>query len=277
MRWIAEMREVLSKTEHVSDCQPLNLIEFEKDDPTNYHVEFITSASNLRARAYGIPEADLQKTKGIAGNIIPAMITTTALTTGLVCLELYKIIQGASIEELKDSSINIALPHILQWEPKPAQNTIAGKYTIWDKFIVHVENDITFSQLLDHLKSTEKLDVMAITYSGCIVYNEIMMEDDKKEKLLQTNVKAFISALTKKYESLPTLSSPIRLDIHGSEVGSMEIFDGLPPVLFSVEKSKKAKKLLSTKEQRLALAKKKAEAKKKALALKKAAAAKKKE
>ena len=31
-----------------------NLIEFEKDDPTNYHIEFVGSVANLRARNYKI-------------------------------------------------------------------------------------------------------------------------------------------------------------------------------------------------------------------------------
>ena len=35
--------------------------EFEKDDDTNYHMDFIVSASNLRATNYGITLADKHK------------------------------------------------------------------------------------------------------------------------------------------------------------------------------------------------------------------------
>ena len=36
----------------------LNVVEFEKDDDSNFHMEFIVAASNLRAENYDISPAD---------------------------------------------------------------------------------------------------------------------------------------------------------------------------------------------------------------------------
>lgn len=36
-------------------------IDFEKDDDSNHHIEFITAASNLRAENYDIQPADRMK------------------------------------------------------------------------------------------------------------------------------------------------------------------------------------------------------------------------
>ena len=55
-------------------------IEFDKDIDAQMRV--VAAVSNLRARNYAIPEADLHVSRGIAGKITPAIATTTAMVTG---------------------------------------------------------------------------------------------------------------------------------------------------------------------------------------------------
>lgn len=76
---------------------------FEKDDDSNFHMDYITAASNLRALNYGIQTADKHHTKQVAGKIIPAIATTTSLATGLVCLELYKVSPRHLFRRVQDS------------------------------------------------------------------------------------------------------------------------------------------------------------------------------
>jgi len=52
----------------------------------------MTATANLRARNYKINEAERFKIKMIAGKIIPAIATATAMVVGAVGIELLKLI-----------------------------------------------------------------------------------------------------------------------------------------------------------------------------------------
>lgn len=67
-------------------------IEFDKDDDSLKHIDWITFVSNIRNEQYNIPKTDIFTTRKIAGTIIPAIITTTALVAGIQMMEFIRII-----------------------------------------------------------------------------------------------------------------------------------------------------------------------------------------
>eukprot|EP01063_Lacrimia_lanifica_P031634 TRINITY_DN5260_c0_g1_i1.p1 TRINITY_DN5260_c0_g1~~TRINITY_DN5260_c0_g1_i1.p1 ORF type:complete len:1052 (+),score=491.14 TRINITY_DN5260_c0_g1_i1:62-3157(+) len=168
----------------------LQVAEFEKDDDTNHHIDFITACSNLRARNYKIPEADRNRTKQIAGKIIPAMVTTTALVTGLVGFELFKVLQkGRKIEDFKNAFLNLAIPFVTLSEPgKAPENTYGNpdaptKWTLWDRFDVDEGKDITLAQFIDLFEERHELEISMISAGVCTIYAFFQKQAEKKKRL----------------------------------------------------------------------------------------------
>ncbi len=69
----------------------INKVEFDKDNDTLNHVSLIVILANMRNIQYGIDLVDKYNTRKISGNIIPALITTTAIVAGFQILEFIKI------------------------------------------------------------------------------------------------------------------------------------------------------------------------------------------
>lgn len=150
----------------------MNPIDFEKDDDTNFHMDFVVASSNLRASNYNIAPANHYKSKLIAGKIIPAIATTTSLVSGLTCLELYKLIQGhKKLDSYRDNFLNLALAYLGYAEPMRAPKTkyYDKEFTLWDRF--EIDGEMTLKEFMDYFKNQHNLEITMLSQGVCMLYS----------------------------------------------------------------------------------------------------------
>lgn len=193
----------------------VNKIDFEKDDDDLGHVQFVTECANLRNEQYQIPKSDLYQTRKIAGNIIPAMITTTSLVAGFQILEYIKIIRyyyknkhvttnfDSDIDIYKNRFVNLNINYIDGINPaKPERHVLNNKsICVWTKINVNSNNtDQVINFINDYTQNQVEYMTMGseTVYDGdSILINSInfdqkvlalIMIGDKPIELIITNV-----------------------------------------------------------------------------------------
>ena len=205
----------------------LTPIDFDKD--IDDHMLFVTACSNLRAMNYSIPTEDTHRSRAIAGRIIPAIATTTALVTGLICLELYKIVGSArrdlKLEDLKNGFCNLAIPFMTLSEPQPPATTKAilkGKewnWSAWDSLDIMDKGDLTLQELLDFFESEYKLEISMLSYGVSILYsffaNPKKVAERKKMKMSE-----LVQSISKK--ELPSDQLFLVLEVIATDMESDE-------------------------------------------------------
>lgn len=166
--------------------------DFEKDDDSNHHIDFITACSNLRAINYKLDPVDRLETKRIAGKIIPAIATTTAAIAGLVSLELVKIVQKQEVDKFKNCFLNLALPYFQLSEPGAATRTYITKetyFTLWDRWDV-AEGDLLVEEFVKYFADKYKLTVTGIFQGVVSLYIPVMpMHKSRLKKKLSSLLK----------------------------------------------------------------------------------------
>lgn len=190
---IAKIRKSLG-----SSTVKLNPIDFEKDDDSNFHMDFIVACSNLRAENYDIAAADRHKSKLIAGRIIPAIATTTSLVVGLDCIELYKLVQGHSkIEQYKSSFVNLALPFFGLSEPMPPKKSkyYDTEFSLWSRF--EVQGELTLKEFMDYFKEKHSLEITMLS-QGVVMLYSFFMDKKKLKERLDMPLSKVVEAVTKK-------------------------------------------------------------------------------
>uniref|UniRef100_A0A8C4ZW71 Ubiquitin-activating enzyme E1 C-terminal domain-containing protein n=1 Tax=Gadus morhua TaxID=8049 RepID=A0A8C4ZW71_GADMO len=184
-----EEREAITQLEgaiaarHWLQVSPM---QFEKDDDANGHMDFVASASALRARMYAIEAADRLKTKRIAGKIIPAIATSTAAVAGLVALELIKVVGGYGFESFKNCFFNLAIPVVVLTETAPVKRTHIRdniSFSIWDRWTIYGHDTFTLSDFISAVKEKYGIEPTMVVHGVKMLYVPVMPGHNKRLKL----------------------------------------------------------------------------------------------
>ena len=172
--------------------------EFEKDHDENGHIDFIHAGANLRARNYKIDECDRDKTKKIAGKIIPTILTTTAAISGIASLQLYTLFQTNERKFFRNSYLNLASTFCFFFEPSEPVKMVDSEYSetargpmkaipegwnIWD--VIEIKGPKTCGEFIDEFKKKYNVKIDILVGNGEIFLNTMF---GVKEEKLKTKI-----------------------------------------------------------------------------------------
>jgi len=155
-------------------------IDFEKDDDILSHVDWLVIASNMRNDQYKIDKSDIYTTRKIAGNIIPAMITTTALIAGFQTLEYIKLIKfynkndkipnKTNIDFYKNRFVNLNINYIDGITPtNVTRNKIGNKeISMWDRIEVDTNS---INKIMEIIQNQTLKKVEYIMYGNEVIFD----------------------------------------------------------------------------------------------------------
>ena len=219
--------------------------EFEKDHDENGHIDFIHSASNLRARNYNIIECNRPTTKIIAGKIIPTILTTTATVAGHVSFQLYTLLQTHDIKFLRNIDFILADNFFAFMEPNPptiikdklpdenggAVKAIPKEFTIWDK--VEIKGSKTCKELFDYLDEKYNLIIDILIVNGQVIISnqeEYNVKKDRKiEDLYLENSKKIFKENTN-FLMIQLMANIQKTKIEGKEFENVSV--EIPPIKY---------------------------------------------
>ena len=162
----------------LSFCSNIKSIEFEKDDDELMHVFWITECSNIRNYQYSIQYTDVYETRKIAGNIIPAMITTTALIAGYQILEFIKIVKyyiknknhNCNIDYYKNRFVNLNINYCDGITPYKCEkiNINNNFISLWTCLII---DTYRVNEIITHIETIFNRKIEFITQGNLTIFN----------------------------------------------------------------------------------------------------------
>ena len=187
----------------------IKIEEFDKDDESKGHIEFLYAFTNLRAENYDIEKCDISKVKMIAGKIVPAIASTTAAVVGIVALQLYVLKSTEDIKYLRNCYFDLARNVICFENVRMAKyikdgndqleegskkyKLIPEKYSVWDYLVIN--ESLSIKQFIDYIKIIYNVDVSSIISNQINLYKKNEVGND--ELKINKKIEDVYSELTK--------------------------------------------------------------------------------
>ena len=191
----------------------LNEISFLKDNIINSQYDFIYSCSNLKAINFQIPLCDFIKIKTISSKIVPSIVTSNAVITGLTSMQLY-LFAKLLIEKEKNNNdilesekalklfrnyyINLGLnsysySHLPKKILHSESNDIPKDWTVWDSILLY--GPLTIKEFINKIEEKYLVKIKSIHSGKAMIYeinSQKEFENLKVEELYQNITKISI-------------------------------------------------------------------------------------
>ena len=144
----------------------------------------------MRARNYRIFECNKEKTRFIAGKIVPSIATSSASITGFISTQIYTLLQTNDRKILKEINLNLSTPFIQIYIPErlsfKKDRVIRGqkfivipkKTTIWTK--IEIKGSLTIQEFVDKVEKDYGIEI-------CYLYdlnnNSLLNENNLRMKV----------------------------------------------------------------------------------------------
>lgn len=196
---MGRIEQIEASLSEVSPDLKVNALEFEKDDDANGHIDFITLCSNLRAENYQIEKAPRHKIKLIAGKIIPAIATTTAMVVGAMGIEMMKFYCGCEFESFRDFFSNLGISLMTFSEPFPPKVTRDKEYDVvmmgpikavppkWDTWarLTITGKGMTVKDLVKEISEKYDVIVESLAHGSFIFWTSYGMGEERYELVIE--------------------------------------------------------------------------------------------
>jgi ubiquitin-activating enzyme E1 len=196
----------------------LNEIIFSKDNIDNSQYDFIYSCSNLRAINFQIPQSDFLKIKNISAKIVPSIVTSNAVITGLSSMQLYMLAKlmiekennnnildkDDALKLFRNYYINLGLNgytycHLPKRIIHNKINDIPKNWTTWDSILLY--GPLTIKEFIKKIEEKYEVKIISIHSGKSMIYkfnDDIDINKVLIENLYQEITKTSINA-NKKY------------------------------------------------------------------------------